>query len=149
MNISELTEAPPSVLDALPVDVLLGLQNAIDEEVARVTKVKNILGSTLSRRFATGINKLGVTRITVGGIDVVVDIPKKVTWDADKLDAAVEQIKSWGEDIEDFVELSYKVSETKFNAWPPSISDVFAPARTVENGKPKITLVPSKKAEAA
>ena len=40
----------------------------------------------------------------------------------------------------EYVEISYRVSETKFNAWPETLKSAFAPARTLKTGKPGFRL---------
>jgi len=148
MDIFEMKEAPPTALQALPVEVLMHLQEAANAHLADASKVVAILHETLVARYARGINKLGTSHIEEGGVDVTVTIPKRVKWDQDKLNSAVETIKGWGENPADYVDIEIKVAERKYDAWPPAIRDLFTPARTVETGKPKIDLAP-KKREAA
>ena len=38
------------------------------------------------------------------------------------------------------MDVSYRISETKFNAWPESLKSAFAPARTLKTGKPGFRL---------
>ena len=52
-----------------------------------------------------------------------------------------QQIAKGGEDPAEFIEISYRVSETKFNAWAESLRKAFEPARTVKTGKPSFKLV--------
>ena len=40
----------------------------------------------------------------------------------------------------EYVDISYRISETKFNAWPESLKSAFAPARTLKTGKPGFRL---------
>lgn len=64
------------------------------------------------------------------------DAPKKVVWDQASLMAALQVIREeWKEDPSHYVTTEVKVSETKYNAWPPAIRDLFTPARTVGTGK--------------
>jgi hypothetical protein len=46
------------------------------------------------------------------------------------------------------VDTKISVSETKYNAWPPAVRDLFAPARTVKSGKAKFEVL-AQKQEAA
>lgn len=57
-------------------------------------------------------------------------------WDQAKLAEVVERIRAAGEDPSEYVALEYRVSERAYGAWPQSIRSIFAPARTVEIGKP-------------
>jgi len=45
-----------------------------------------------------------------------------------------------GDNPAEYVEISYRVSETKFNAWPETLKSAFAPARTLKTGKPGFRL---------
>ena len=45
-----------------------------------------------------------------------------------------------GDDPSEYVDISYRISETKFNAWPESLKSAFAPARTLKTGKPGFRL---------
>ena len=51
-----------------------------------------------------------------------------------------QRIAANGDDPSEYVEISYRISETKFNAWPESIKSAFAPARTLKTGKPGFRL---------
>ena len=39
-----------------------------------------------------------------------------------------QRIAANGDDPSEYVEISYRISETKFNAWPESLKSAFAPA---------------------
>ena len=47
----------------------------------------------------------------------------------------LERIRAGGDDPAEYVEISFKVPERKYTAWPESIRATFAPARTVKTGK--------------
>jgi hypothetical protein len=145
MNIFEMKEAPPTVLQALPVEVLMNLQEQANAHLADASKMVAILHEVLSTRYARGLNKTGTSHIEDGDVDVTVTIPKRVKYDQSLLRSAVETISTWGEDPDHYVDIEIKVSERKYDAWPPSIRDLFTPARTVETGKPKIELAPKKR----
>ncbi len=140
MTIFDLPEASPARLAELSPEELLQLQQDVAEHSAFAAKIASTLHSTLVGRFATGLNSTGTHNLDAGTVKVAVTIPKKVKWDQAKLAVAVDKIKSWGEDPGNYLETDIKVSERKFDAWPPSIADIFAPARTVETGKPVIKL---------
>jgi len=60
-----------------------------------------------------------------------------------KIDFAIvgaDRIAANGEDPAEYVEISYRVSETKFNAWPETLKTAFASARTLKTGKPGFRL---------
>lgn len=143
MTIFDLPEASPARLAELTPEALLQLQQDVTEHSAFAAKIAGALHATLVARFATGLNGTGTHTLDAGTVKVAVTIPKRVKWDQEKLATAVDEVKSWGEDPASYVETEIKVSERKFDAWPPSISAVFAPARTLETGKPVIKLSPA------
>jgi len=140
MNVFDLLEASPAQLVELTPEQLLALQQASAERTAEAAKIANILHATLAARFATGLNGTGTHNLDAGTVKVAVTIPKKVKRDQAKLAVAVDKVKSWGEDPANYVDTEIKVAERKYDAWPPSIRDVFTPARTLETGKPVIKL---------
>lgn len=71
---------------------------------------------------------------------LTVNTPKKVTWDQAKLADMYDKIKLGNENPEDYIKVSYDVSETKYNAWPEAIRAAFDEARTVQPGKVTIKL---------
>ena len=77
----------------------------------------------------------GTVRFTDGDVTVVADLPKRVDWNQDKLAAVVERIRAAGNDPTEYVEVTYKVPERAYAAWPPHIRDAFTGARTVRTGK--------------
>jgi len=148
MELIEMVEAPPTVLAALPADVLLNLQEQTNAHLAEASKMAAILHNVLAERYAKGLNKLGTSHIEDGDVDITVTVPKRVKWDRDQLAHAVETIKGWGEDPAEYVDIDIKVAERRYEAWPSAVRDLFTPARTVETGKPKIELA-RRKREAA
>jgi hypothetical protein len=85
----------------------------------------------------------GTVRLDDGPFTVVVDLPKRVSWDQASLGAMVERIRASGEDPAEYMEISFNVPEQAYAAWPEAIRQGFAPARTVETGALKVTLEPS------
>ncbi|WP_322114214.1 hypothetical protein [Aquabacterium sp. A7-Y] len=85
------------------------------------------------RDFGTAHGRDGVVRITF-------DLPKRVKWDQQQLHQLAERIVAGGEKVEHYIDAKLSVSEAKFKSWPPTLQEQFAPARTVEPGKPSFTL---------
>lgn len=86
-------------------------------------------------------NDTGRVSFEDGECVVRADLPKKVTYDQAALTRAVQVIRDeWKEKPGDYVNLKIEVSETKYNAWPPTIRDLFTPARTVGTGKPSYVI---------
>lgn len=93
----------------------------------------------IGARAAAG-KDTGTVRFQDGNVEVTADLPKKVEWDQRRLAALAEQIRAGGEDPGEYVEVSFKVAERAYAAWPERIRGAFEPARTVRTGKPTYRL---------
>jgi len=83
----------------------------------------------------------GTVRLREGDITVVADLPKRIAWDQAKLGQMVERIRAAGDDVGEYVEISFKVPERNYAAWPRAIREGFEPARTVRPGQLTIQLL--------
>jgi len=90
-------------------------------------------------RFETG-KDFGVIHIQDGPLRVTVDTPKRVSWDQAQLAAIARRIADAGEKLEDYLEVEFSVSESRFNNWPAALRSQFEAARTVKPGKPTFRL---------
>jgi hypothetical protein len=77
----------------------------------------------------------GVVHFDDGHVRVTADLPKKAEWDQKQLRELVLRIASGGDNPDEFIETSYRISETKYLAWQESLRSQFTPARTVKVGK--------------
>ena len=91
------------------------------------------------RRQAEG-KDTGRVRFLDAGFEIVADLPKRVDWKQPHPAAAIETIRSWGENPSDYVTIEVKVPESRFTAWPPKLQALFQPARTVGTGRPSYSL---------
>ncbi|AHB77274.1 hypothetical protein [Pandoraea pnomenusa] len=113
---------------------LLAAAKAIVEHVDRAVDLKYAQRAH-ELRLAAG-KDTGVVHFDDGQVRITADLPKKVEWDQAKLGDITRRIAANGEDPAEYVEISYRISETKFNAWPETLKSAFAPARTLKTGKP-------------
>jgi hypothetical protein len=146
----------PEALLAMPAgqvaersaDELFALKRLAADLTALAKAVNDHLDRALELRYAEKAQALrrqagkdyGVVHFDDGRVRVTAEVPKKVTWDEAQLAEIAQRIRSTGEDPAQYLEIGYRVSETKFNAWPDSIRAVFAPARTTRPGKPGFRL---------
>lgn len=82
----------------------------------------------------------GVIHLSDGPVRVTVDQPKRVTWDQQQLAAIASRIAAAGENVSDYIDIEYSVSESRFGSWPPALRAQFEAARTVKPGKPSFRL---------
>jgi hypothetical protein len=116
----------------------LSMAKAVAERVDLALELKYAEDAQQLRRAAG--KDTGVIHFDDGHVRITADLPKKVEWDQAKLADITRRIVASGDDPAQYVEISYRVSETKFGAWPESIKTAFAPARTLKTGKPGFRL---------
>lgn len=148
LRLDDVRHLPVGEIMRLPAEQLALLQ---DEAVAALDDakcVKDWLDGAIALRYGEQAATLrrqqgkdsGAVRFEDGDITVVADLPKKVEWDQQQIAALVQRIRENGEDPADYVEISFRVPERKYTAWPAHIRAAFAPARTVRTGKPSFML---------
>ena len=59
----------------------------------------------------------------------------------------VERIRAAGDDVGEYVEVSFKIAERSYAAWPRAIREGFEPARTVRPGQLTIELLADRVSE--
>ena len=147
----DLPALSPAEIAVLPVELLALLQHEIDARLKRDKAAKARLDGALTIRYgdraaeerrAAG-KDTGTTRFDDGDFTVVADLPKRVEWDQAQLAAMVERIRASGDDPAQYVDVSIRVPERKYAAWPRSIQAEFEPARTVGSGSPSFRLEPA------
>jgi len=138
--VAELAQQPAEALRRLQLDAgdLLDAAKAVVDHIDRAVDRK-YADRARQLRLAAG-KDTGVVHFDDGTVRVAADLPKRVEWDQAKLADIARRIVASGDDPSEFLEISYRVSETKFNAWPESLKSAFVPARTVKTGKAKFTL---------
>ena len=140
LTLTELDEMPLATLEKH-----INLVNAI-KDTAR--HYEAALHASMNKRFSERAAQLrqeagkstGTVRFEVDGFVVIADLLKRPEYDQAKLKGAVDALRNWGENPDDYVGIEIKVSETKYNAWPPAVRELFEPARTLKVGKPTYKL---------
>jgi hypothetical protein len=134
---------PVAELLALPAEHLALLQEDARAALDAANRMRDWIEGTVALRYeqravsarvAAG-KDTGTVRFQDGSVEVIVDLPKRVDWDQPRLAALAEQIRAGGEDPNQYVGVSFKVSERAYTAWPDRIRTAFEPARTVRTGK--------------
>ena len=136
-------QLPVNELVTLPADHLALLQEEAREAVDAAKRQQDWIEGIIAVRYgqrsialrAEQRKDTGTVRFADGDVTVVADLPKRVEWDQDKLAAVVERIRAAGNDPAEYVEITYKVPERAYAAWPTHIRDAFTAARTVRTGK--------------
>lgn len=150
ITIDALSGMPVDKIAALPAAELARLQQAAEEALRQSKLTLACLEAALDVRYRARARQAraeqdkdtGTVRLDDNGVVVVCDLPKRVKWNQQRLKELVDLIgSSWGEDPADYVKVKYDVSERAYEAWPARLTELFAPARTVETGKPTYALL--------
>ncbi len=144
----EVLATPAGDLAALASEALFQLKNDAADLLSAARAIVEHLERALELKYADRAHALrltagkdtGVVHFDDGRVRVTADLPKKVDWHQKRLAEITQRIAANGDDPSEYVEISYRISETKFNAWPESLKSAFAPARTLKTGKPGFRL---------
>jgi len=148
-TLNDLSNMPIGDIADLPAETLALLQEEADAAMRSAKTAKDWLDGAITRKFSSRAadqrrsegRDTGTARFQNGAVTVVAELPKRVDWDQAHLADLVERIKADGEDPREYVEISFKVSERKYTAWPSHIQSAFAEARTVRTGKESFKLI--------
>lgn len=139
----QVLATPAGTLATQPAEQLFRMKNAASDllvaakaVVEHVDHVLEIKWSERARNLRHDAGKdTGVVHFDEGNVRVTADLSKKVDWDQGRLAEIARRIAEGGEDPRQYIEITYRVSEAKFNAWPETIKTAFEAARTVRTGK--------------
>jgi len=149
ITLDALRHMPVGDIAALPPEDLARLQTDADVALRDAKGLRDWLDGAIALKYGDRAAQArheagkdtGTVRFADGPVTVVSDLPKRVDWDQDKLAELVERIRAEGDDPDAYVDVSLKVPERKYTAWPPAIRSAFETARTVRTGKPTFRLV--------
>jgi hypothetical protein len=138
--VGELAALPSESLFQLKNDAadLLSVAKSIAEQIDRALELK-YAHRALALRTEAG-KDTGIVHFNDGAVRITADLPKKIEWDQIKLAAVVARIAAAGDNPTQYVDISYRVSETKYGAWPEVLREQFVAARTLKTGKPGFRL---------
>lgn len=153
VTLAQLRDMTAEQVSSLPIEHLAMLLEEAADQKADVKRIDDLLNTGLALAFSARANELrkaegkdtGTVSIEIDGYVVRADLPKKVEWNQAELRRAIDEIHSWTEDPADYITTEHKVSETKYNSWPPAIRRVFEPARTVGVGRPTFKIERAKR----
>ena len=139
---------PVGVMAGQPSQALFQLKNDAADLLADAKSVVEHIERALDLKYSDRAQRLrldggkdtGAVHFDDGPVRITADLPKKVDWDQALLADIVRRISANGDNPAEYVEISYRVSEAKFNAWPESLKNAFIPARTLKTGKPGFRL---------
>ena len=147
-RLDDMLRLPVDEVLSLPAEHLALLQEdagaALDDAKRNRVWIESVIAARHGQRAiamrAEQRRDTGSVRFTDGDVTVVADLAKKVEWDQERLAAVVDRIRAAGDDPGEYVDVTYKVPERAYTAWPEHIRTAFTAARTVRTGKPSFKL---------
>ena len=142
-QIKDVGAMPIADIIQLPAEHLALLQEDASANLEAAKRLTDWIDGAITQRYAerainarrTEHKDTGTIRFLDDTVTVIADLPKKIDWDQALIAEVIERIRVGGDDPAEYVEISFKVPERKYTAWPESIRATFAPARTVKTGK--------------
>ncbi len=142
--LDEIGQMYTTELDNLPLSEISRMARQLTTIKDAATLYQGALQNALHNRLGEHAQSLrqaagketGKVSFEKDGFVVSADLPKRPEYDQHKLKEAVQALRKWGEDPENYVGIEIKVSEAKYSAWPPGIRQLFEHARTLKTGKP-------------
>src|SRR5487761_2250766 len=140
MSPAQIAALPPGQLQEAHIN-LLTLQSVIKGVLERFHAAldQRYAERAAATRQADG-RDFGVCHLTDGLLRITVDVPKKVIWDQGQLPEIAQRIAAAGDKVGDYIDTDYSIPESRFNAWPSTLKETFAKARTVKPGKASFRL---------
>ena len=145
---ADLASMSVAELAAAPIQDFLDAERNVDEAIAFLKPLRAKLDAAKLQRYGeqarTALRDsgrdFGTAHVNDGALHVKYELPKKVTWSQAILKEMAERIVASGDKVEDYIDIKLSVSESRYTNWPTALQEQFAAARTVEEGKPSITL---------
>jgi hypothetical protein len=143
-----LENLTPKQIGALPIADLLQLLNLVNARLAEAKTLGEKFDDGLQLRFSSPLqNELqsqskdsGTVHFRENDFEITAEVPKKVTWDQEKMENLVKRIPE--EQRKTFVKISYAVEERKYSEMPPQYRELFSEARTITPGKARFKITP-------
>ena len=129
-------------------DLLAELKQAAAECLAFAETITHHLDAAVNLRYGDYAQQLragqgkngGVVHFDDGNVRVSADLPAHIAWDQTRLAEIARRIRANGDDLTEYIELRYDISEARFNAWPDALKSAFLLARTQVCGEPTYRL---------
>ena len=145
---ADLAAMSTAQLVALPITAFVAAERTVEEATAYLKQLRakldaaklQLYGEQARSALRDSGRDFGTAHVSDGALHVKYELPKKVTWSQTILKEMAERIVASGDKVEDYIDIKLSVSEARYTNWPTALQEQFAAARTVEEGKPSITL---------
>lgn len=138
-----LLDTPLSILAQEHPEVLFAAREVAANLMAKAKAITALVDQATDMKYSRLAHEMrlaagkdtGVIHFQDDTVAVTADLPKKVEWDQKKLARIAQRIYSSGEDVSEYINVKYDVSEAKYKAWPTAFKAAFDDARTLKTGK--------------
>ncbi len=145
-NLSVIETLDVKDLSKLPVFDLADLNEQVAKLVSHTKELKEKLEDALNLRFSETVqNNLrsenkdtGTAKFFENGFQITTEVPKKVTWDSEKISEIIKNIPE--EKCKAIVKTVHTIEERKYTQLSPEDKQLFADARTVTPGKTRFQI---------
>lgn len=145
---ADLANMTVAQLAAAPIQDFLDAERNVDEAIAFLLPLRTKLDAAKLQRYGEQARRtlrdsgraFGTAHVNDGALHVKYELPKKVSWSQPILKEMAERIVASGDKVEDYIDIKLSISESRYINLPFALQQQFAAARTVEEGKPTITL---------
>jgi hypothetical protein len=146
-NLSILETLSAKEISRLEIRDLRDLNEQMAKLASHTRELKEKLEDGMNLRFSESVkNNLrsenkdtGTTRFCDGAFQIIAEVPKKVTWDPEKMEELVKRIPD--ERRKEIVKITYAIEERKYSSLPHEYQEMFREARTITPGKTKFQIV--------
>lgn len=145
VTLSDLIGMTDEQKRAIPPDQLIELYDDLAEDRAELESRSEALHGAMSMRYADTFDgertkSTGVVHIQDGRYRITQDIKKSVRYDQKKLRTILRTLEQEGRDINEYVEVFYRVPEKNWNYWTSEARERFEPARVVHSPRPSYSI---------
>jgi DNA-directed RNA polymerase specialized sigma24 family protein len=145
-NLSVLETLAAKEISQLEVHDLMDLSDQVAKLTSHAKELKEKLEDGLNLKFSEAVkNSLrrenkdtGTTRFFDGAFQVTAEVPKKVSWDQEKMEELVKRVPD--ERRKSMVKIIYVIEERKYAELPREYQELFREARTITPGKTKFQI---------
>lgn len=145
-EIREVERLSVKELSELPVYDLSDLNEQVLKLIVHTKEIKEKFEDALNLRFSETVrNNLrcenrdtGTTKFIENGFQIIAEVPKKVTWDSEKIDVIIKNISEVKR--KNIIKTTHVIDERKYQQLTPEDQRIFADARTVTPGKTKFKI---------
>jgi len=150
INLTDVPNIPIGTLSKMSPEQLLRLQEQALQHLQKAKMLKDWLDNSIALKYrdiASNLRKIdskdsGTVHFTDGDFKITSVLAKKVDWNQEKLKDVVSAIRKHGDNPDEYVESSYRISETKYTSWPEHIKNIFKPARLLKTGAETFKIQP-------